>query len=192
MNPLRNRLRSFRNSGFSLIEVAIATGLCTYALLVIASALPFGVAMIQNANQQVIETEIFNRVWSTFNTTPFYSLQNAQNGATAVFANASTPLYYYYDSDGADVTPSTSGAPAPANAIYTVRISLKNTQTTASLTATTPTVDGGASVTGPSLTFIQVQIGYHYDPASVAAGTTDPRVVTRSFLLAKRDTWNGT
>jgi uncharacterized protein (TIGR02598 family) len=182
---------SSRGGGFSLIEVVLATGLCTYALLVIASVLPVGMGMIQNANQQIVDTEIFNQLWSKYKTTPFYSLQNANNGASATFSSPTQAIYSYYDGDGQDVTPSGTVTGVPAAAVYIVRSSLINSNTNASLASTTPQVDGGQNSSGPSLTFIQVQIGFHFDPANLAAGKSDPRVATRTFLIAKRDTWNG-
>ncbi len=62
--------RRFGRSGFSLIEVVVATGLCTYALVVIACLLPMGLGTVQLANSQIVETEIFNRIWLEVNTIP--------------------------------------------------------------------------------------------------------------------------
>ena len=181
----------FGVGGFSLIEVVIATGLTTYVLLVVASLLAVGTVAIQGATQQIVETEIFNSLWGQFNTTPFYSLQNTNNGISPVFANPSTAIYYYYDRDGENITPSGANPTAPAATVYTARCTLVNSQTVSSLETTLPSVDGGQSPSGPSLTFVQVQIGFHYDPANLTSGKTDARVTTRTFLLAKRDTWDG-
>ena len=145
---------------------------------------------IQSATNQVTEAEIFNRLWSQFSSTPFYALQNTDSGITPVFASASSAVYFYYDADGQDITPSRAGA-APAGAVYIVCVSLVNSQTNATLNATVPTVDGGTNTSGASLTFLRVQIGLHLDPGTLAAGKTDSRVTTKNFLLAKRDAWNG-
>jgi uncharacterized protein (TIGR02598 family) len=191
MPNLLSRSHPARGAGFSLVEVVIATGLCTYALLVIASLLPLGLGMFQSAQQQIVDTEIFNQQWSKYNTTPFYNLQNANNGASAVFATPTQAIYTYYDADGQDITPSGASPAAPAGTVYIVRASLVNSVTKPSLGATVPAVDGGQSSTGAALNFIRVDIGFHFDPVNLAAGTSDPRVTTRTFLIAKRDTWNG-
>jgi uncharacterized protein (TIGR02598 family) len=191
MAPQLNSARHRRRRGFSLIEVVIAIGVCTYALLVIGSLLPVGLATFQATSQQVIETEIFNQLWLQFNTTPFYSLQNANDGVAPIFPSAQSPVYYYYDGDGQQIVVSGSNPGKPSNAVYLVRVALSNSQTSPTPETTVPLVDGGLSTTGPSLTFIRVQIGFHFDPANVPAGKTDTRVATRTFLMAKRDTWDG-
>jgi uncharacterized protein (TIGR02598 family) len=191
MAPHLKSTRHRRRRGFSLIEVVIAIGVCTYALLVIGSLLPVGLATFQATNQQVIETEIFNQLWLQFNTTPFSSLQSANDGVAPLFPTAQSTIYYYYDGDGQQLVTSGSSSAAPANAVYLVRVALSNSQTTPTPETTVPQVDGGLSVTGPSLTFIRVQIGFHFDPSNLPAGKTDTRVATRTFLIAKRDTWDG-
>jgi uncharacterized protein (TIGR02598 family) len=183
---LRNRGHFYRD-GFSLIEVVIATGLCTFAFLTIFSLLPVGMVTIQNATTQVTETEIFNRVWSQFNTTPYYNLQN---GTTPLFTTSSSTVCYYYDQEGQDITPSGSNPAAPGTTVYTVRCSLGYSQNDQNLAGTIPTYANGTSTTSPAATFIQVQIGSHIDPAN-ALSPSDPRVTTRTFLIAKRDTWDG-
>jgi uncharacterized protein (TIGR02598 family) len=192
MPPMKLRPhKGLPSQGFSLVEVVIATGLCTYALLVVAALLPVGMITFRSANQQIIETEIFNRLSSEFNTTPFYSLQNTSNGVSPLFPTSTSAIYYYFDDEGQDITPSGSNPPPPSGTVYIARCTLVNSQTQTTLESTVPPVDGGASPSGASLTFIQVQIGFHYDPANVASGKTDPRVITRSLLVAKRDTWDG-
>jgi uncharacterized protein (TIGR02598 family) len=180
-----------RRAGFTLLEVVIAIGLCSGALLTIFALLPLGMDVVQDASRQVAENEIFNRLWSQFNTTPFSSLQNWNGSVSPIFMSPTTPLAYYYDAEGQDITPSQSGAAAPEGAVYIARCALENSQTNPTLSTTVPMVDGGSNASGASLTFVKVQIGFHFDPVNLQQGRSDYRVVTRNFLLAKRDSWNG-
>jgi uncharacterized protein (TIGR02598 family) len=156
-------------AGFSLLEVVIATGLCTYALIIIASLLPVGMGVIQVASKQTVETEIFNELWSEFNTTPFASLSGSNQ---PLFNSTTASNPFWFDLNGGQLT-------SNANAIYFVRCTPVNS------TTTVPVVDGTGVSAG--LNLAEIQIGFHVDPASVLPGKTDPRVSTRTFLLVKRD-----
>ncbi len=165
--------------GFSLIEVVIATGLCTYALVILASLMPLGLGVMQTASQQTIETEIFNEMWSEFNTTPFSDL-SATSSTTTLFNSTSTNPYWF-DNSGQQLSSATG-------AIYQVRCTLVNSSTYSAAGAVSPAVDGGTAASGQSsayLNFVKIQIGYHVDPQTASA--TDPRVFSRTFLLVKRD-----
>jgi uncharacterized protein (TIGR02598 family) len=167
--------QSINRGGFSLIEVVIAAGVCTFALFVIASLLPVGLGTVQSANRQIVETEVFNRIWSEVNTTPFTDLSSS---ATPF----SSPLYFNVEGEELAST----GQVPPVGAIYIVRCSLLNATTSATLGSTSPPIDG-SNTTGAGLTLAQVQIGYHVDPKTLSNPANDSRVDMRSFLLAKRD-----
>jgi uncharacterized protein (TIGR02598 family) len=176
----RTRSQTVDKSGFSLIEVVIATGLCTYALIVLASLMPLGLGVMQTASQQTIETEIFNEMWSEFNTTPFSDLSPSSSQPTNLFnSTAATP--FWFDPSGDQLS-------TQAGAIYQVRCTLVNSSNYSAAGAVLPAVDGGTPASGTSsayLNFVKIQIGYHVDPQT--ASPTDPRVVSRTFLLVKRD-----
>ncbi len=188
---------SRRKSGFSLVEVVVATGLCTYALLVIACLLPMGTGTFQIANQNVVQSEIFNKIQLELNSTPYYQLPayyrfsggstTRINGTTAGGTGLS-----YFNQEGEEL-------PTATNAIYTVLCTLNTT----SSQPTSPPVDGygmsgspghamavggAAGANGAQLAIVSVQIGFHFTPT---VGSTDPRIATRSFVIAKRDTSNG-
>jgi uncharacterized protein (TIGR02598 family) len=171
--------RARGKGGFSLIEVALATGLGTFVLLVIAGLLPVGMGVFLTATQQTIETEIFNELWADFNTTPFSSLGTAA-APTSPLVNATATSPFWFDANGDQLSSS-------AGAVYDVRCSLVNSASTPAPAATVPAVDGGSGTIGssPYLNFVKIQIGYHIDPLTASA--TDPRVITRTLLLVKRD-----
>ncbi|MFV0338477.1 MAG: Verru_Chthon cassette protein B [Chthoniobacterales bacterium] len=85
----KNRRRGFRQAAFSLVEVTIATGLVTFAMLVIFSLLPVGLNSLQASSRQIAEAEIFNLVEAEVNSTPFDKLEDYQTGQF--------PLYFDYE-----------------------------------------------------------------------------------------------
>lgn len=93
-----------RASAFSLIEVVLAIGLVTFSALVIFSLLPVGLASLQEANRQIVETEVFSTVGAELASTPFDKLTNYQ----------ATRFPIYLNNEGIEVTNS-------ADAIFTVR-----------------------------------------------------------------------
>jgi hypothetical protein len=197
--------RSWR-SGFSLIEVVVATGLCTYALVVIACLMPIGLATVQSANMQIVETEIFNRIGLEVNTIPFYDLPFYPRFKGGYPSGSVMPATYsaggqtglcYFDKDGGELSTATGavylvycsliypGANSPSN--------MSSTLSATRLGALGPPVDGKGTIAtsagGSGLALVQIQIGFHADPSTLA--TTDPRFTSRTFVIAKRDTSNG-
>lgn len=63
-------------SAFSLVEVVLAIGLVTFAMLVIFSLMPVGLFSLQESNRQIVETEIFNTVGAELSSTPFDQVTN--------------------------------------------------------------------------------------------------------------------
>ena len=93
-------------SGFSLVEVILAIGLVTFAILVIFSALPVGFVSLQGSSRQIVETEIFNMVGAELDSTSRSQLTNYQM----------TRFPIYLDNEGEEVGVS-------SNAVFTVRCS---------------------------------------------------------------------
>lgn len=93
-----------RREGFSLVEVVLAIGLVTFAMLVIFSLLPVGLFSLQESNRQIVETEIFNTVGAELSSTPFDQLTNYQT----------TRFPIYFNNEGTEISTSN-------NAIFIVR-----------------------------------------------------------------------
>lgn len=95
---------SDRQRGFSLVEVILAIGLITFAMLVIFSVLPVGYASLQDSSRQIVETEIFNMVGAELDSTARSQLTNYQG----------TRFPIYLDSEGEEQS-------AASNAVFIVR-----------------------------------------------------------------------
>jgi uncharacterized protein (TIGR02598 family) len=93
-SPVKQLLRQKR--GFSLVEVVIAIGLSTFALLVMFSLLPVGLNTLQDANRQIMETEIFNTIGAELNATKYDSLDDYVGPELS-------PNYRYYDIEGQEM-----------------------------------------------------------------------------------------
>ncbi len=129
-------------AGFSLVEILIAIGLVTFALLVIFSLMPAGMATLHDANRQIIETEIYNAFGSDLASTPFRQLTNYVTG---------TNFPSYFDNEGNKV-------PSASNAVYIVRCGLDDSGFT-------------NSRMNEELRRATVRIGFHYDPVSTNVGS---------------------
>lgn len=92
--------------GFSLVEVVMATGIATFALLVIFSLMPAGLGTLQESGRQLVSTEIFNTVGAELAATPFDKLEDE--------VGARFPAYF--DEEGMEV--------AAGDAVFTVRCDL--------------------------------------------------------------------
>jgi uncharacterized protein (TIGR02598 family) len=113
-------------AGFSLIEVAISTGIVAFAMVGILGMVPVGLASFRQARENTVEPDIVQALTSELDTT--------------TFANISSMAYpaqtYYYDAEGNSITP--VGSAPPSNAIYTAKISLQSISATATATSTFP------------------------------------------------------
>lgn len=127
-------------TGFSLVEVLLAIGLVTFVLLVVFSLMPTGLATLQSASRQIVETEIYNTYGAELAATPFSQLTNYVNGTNF-------PAYFDHEGNKTD----------PGTAVFTVRCSLENSgSTNAELNA--------------ELCRAIMRIGFHYDPTGTSGG----------------------
>lgn len=118
--PSRSRARPCSRAGFSLVEVVLAIGLVTFAMLVIFSLLPVGLFSLQESNRQIVETEIFNTVGAELSSTPFDQLTNYQT----------TRFPIYFNNEGTEVSSSN-------NAIFYVRCNAPVAESNAELNRVT-------------------------------------------------------
>lgn len=93
----------FRKRGFSLVEVTMALGLVSFAVVTIMGLLPTGLSVLRQAMNQTIEAQIVRTVGAASVIAPFTNL----SGKT------------YFDDEGLPLTSS-------ANACYTVSVTTTN------------------------------------------------------------------
>jgi len=130
-----------KRAAFSLIEVILALGLVTFAVVVIFSMMPTGMAVLQDAQRQIVETEIMNIVAAELSSTPFAELDNYKDDRFPIL----------YGSEGDEVT-------EEEDAVYFVDCVL--------VPATLPAVqDADLSL---DLRRVVVSIGYRVPPTPAA------------------------
>lgn len=144
------------NRGFSLVEVVLAIGLTTFALLVMFSLMPVGLNTLQDANRQIVEAEIFNIVGAEITTTKFNESTHTTD-LQAYVASSRFPIYY--DMEGLEV-------PSTGPWVYAVRCTLE-----------TPELGG-------EIRRAIIAIGYRKDPQNMT--DDDPGKKRRAFLLSDR------
>jgi len=76
------------------VEVVLAIGLATFALLVIFSLLPAGLKSLQEANRQIVETEIFNSLGAELASTKFDDVE----------AHVTSRFPMYFDNEGLELS----------------------------------------------------------------------------------------
>ena len=146
--------------GFSLVEVVLAIGLTTFALLVMFSLLPVGLNTMQDANRQIVESEIFNTLGSEISSTKFGEPPPHTNDLDAYVTSTRFPMYF--DNEGLPVTD-------PAKAVFTVRCAL---------------APAAASDLSGQIKRVIVSIGYHKDPDKLSDADAFKR--QRTFVVADR------
>lgn len=102
-------------AGFSLVEVSLALGIVSFAVVSVFGCLSVGVSTLRDANRDVTNAQIIAEVSSVLTQTPFAQLQTFVAGTT------NSPLYF--DQAGRQLVSTTTGGQAPAGALYRVTLS---------------------------------------------------------------------
>ena len=103
-------------AGFSLVEVSLALGIVSFAVVSVFGCLSVGVSTLRDANRDVTNAQIIAEVSSVLTQTPFAQLQ------TFVAGTANAPLYF--DQAGRQLIPTTGGSQPPTGALYRATLSL--------------------------------------------------------------------
>lgn len=113
--PFRRPTARFqpRRQGFSLIEVTMAIGLISFAMLSVLGLMPVGLNTLRKAMNQTVEGQIVQKMSGRFLLTPFSQLRTSY----------STSQSFYYDQEGEEVPDAGTAAFKvtafpPTNAIY--------------------------------------------------------------------------
>ena len=139
MKFIPNHPRASSTSGkgrkaFSLVEVTMALGLVSFAVITVIGLMPVGLVALHRAMDSTEEGQIVREISSQALLTPYSQLTNNFSGTT-----------FYYDEDGVFLT--NSAAPRPAATRYW-----------ATTTVSTPVFPGSSSVTGLTNSLYTVHI----------------------------------
>src|SRR5688572_4364322 len=110
-NPIRRAFTSFGHrakSGFSLVEVVLALGICSFAMIAIVGMIPVGLNTFKDAMNTTVQSQIVQRIAGDVLLTDYQSLTSFDAGAD----------HSYYNDQG---TPVLSGS--AKDLAYTARIS---------------------------------------------------------------------
>jgi uncharacterized protein (TIGR02598 family) len=127
--PVVNTLRrsTAARAGFSLVEITLALGVLSFALIPLFSLLPLGMQVFREAIDTTVRTQIVQTITNLAEQTNFSDLSKEKDGnrvatkleeelLTAAARAASQPVYFYFDDEGLQV-------PEAAQAVYTVAVS---------------------------------------------------------------------
>jgi uncharacterized protein (TIGR02598 family) len=95
----KNRLLSRR--AFSLVEVTLAMGIISFAMITMLGLIPSGLVSLRHAIDTTTESQIVQKISAESRLTKFSLLNTQYSGAT-----------FYYDEDGTFLTNTPASAPA--------------------------------------------------------------------------------
>lgn len=121
LTPLRS-LRKTR--AFSLVEIVVALGILSVAVIPLFGLLPVGMNIFKDAIDTTVQSQIMEKLTTLAEQTEFSKIAYPDNPkgiaakTTSVADKANvTPVYYYYDDQGSEI-PETQ----KANSIYTAAV----------------------------------------------------------------------
>ena len=110
--PSSSRKLDPKDAGFSLVEVTLAMGLVSFALLTILGIMPVGMNTLRQATEQTVESQIVQKIGGEASLTSFGQLGTNFSNKT-----------FYYDDQGRYLT--NAGA-APTSTRYWVKPTITN------------------------------------------------------------------
>jgi len=81
-----------RKAAFSLVEVLLAIGIVSFALLTIFGLIPVGLEAMNSATQSTVQSDIMKTIYSQLESTPFSELNNFAGPG-----NTNFPAFFDYD-----------------------------------------------------------------------------------------------
>jgi len=112
---IARRATAARRAGFSLVEVLLAIGIVSFALLTIFGLIPVGLGAMNNATVSTVQSDIMKTIYAQLESTPFSELpQFAGSG------NTNFPVFFDYD--GGQIKDAKSATDQGVSFIATVRL----------------------------------------------------------------------
>ena len=182
----------YRNQGFTLVEVVLALGVATFAMLPILALMPIGLQTLQDSSNETVTAGIAQQIRgelqqisfavpaTSLNQLNMANLCGTLDGVYIPAISAAPGWTYYYTFDGIKIN--TDSAPLmtsmPSNAYYTAVF----TRQTAVIPATTATGASMAYDTANAAEKVTVYIRY---PAFAPQG--NQKLTVFSMLAAKQN-----
>jgi uncharacterized protein (TIGR02598 family) len=138
------RLRNYKNSAFSLVEVTLALGVAAFCLIALFGLIPVSVQTNRNATSQTAATSIVASVIADLRATPTANSTSAQFGITF-----GTNAILYFDGAGQATTSPTANSRYQLNVTWGGSSALRY----ADLKVTWPATATAANATGSTEMF---------------------------------------
>ena len=164
--------KSFRRaiaSGFSLVEVTLALGISSFAVVSVFGCLSVGVNTLHDTNRDVTNAQIISEVSSMLTQTPFAQLPG--------FVTDTDTKPLYFDQAGRQLAATTPGGLAPTGTLYRATLSLVYPAAAGSTVA--PPYPGAPSTLGSSANSVQISVTPVYG-ANAAASSQAVVIVPKS------------
>lgn len=122
-----------RCGGFSLVEVTLAIGIVSFAMLALLGAVPVGLSTMRQAADHTVESQIVRQISAEALYTPFSKLATNYAGATLCFSDEglaltnADPATARYRASVAMVAPAYPGSSTASdltNSLWTMHITL--------------------------------------------------------------------
>lgn len=184
------RSQSFRNAGFSLVEIALVVGVLAVAFVPLFGLLPAGLTNFRGAMNISVCTQIAQRVVNDAAQADFDTLIDRQNlqrlkagvGFTFRAPSIAAPSLRYFDDQGAEITPEAPPELSPnqwLRAVYQVNVRVMPQ-------ASVPASPGAMIASGdPNLALVTVQVACVPPPAKLefsSAAPDDARAPERNLF----------
>ncbi len=152
-----------RSRAFTLVEMALALGIVSFALVALLGMLPIGLQASRAAGDLTVTTEITHRLVGMIEQAGY-----SKCSSDPTIPNSSTleSSFYYFDAGGAPLVPASAGVP-PADALFSANIVVLPTGTSSIL---------ASDVSASSVVCLQINIVN--DPGHVQSGTPTATVPT--------------
>ena len=170
----RGRLRTDRQSAFTLVEVTLAIGIVAFAFVAVFGLIPTGMTAFRRAMDVSIGSQIAERVINDAQQTDYPDLiKNSSGAAIAILpaGNTGVKAERYFDEQGDELS-----AGQAANAVYTVNTRI---MPATSLPATSSAAPSPSPTPNQNIATVTVQVAHN--PGSQALSLSASNLWTGAY-----------